>query len=100
MYALSATIALTLTLSTPTPEPAHLNFNAPSSTSLTGCHGLAWVGTIYYSDPGETHAVGSCSITCKQYVNGASPVFGGGGTCSGTSGPYEFHGDMDCPCRN
>jgi hypothetical protein len=102
MYALPAVIALALTMSSPTLSPGTAKGANASTSSQTvaGCHGLAWVGTIFYSDPQETQEVGSCAITCKQYVNGAYPDFGGGGTCSGTSGAYEYRGVMDCPCRN
>lgn len=86
-------VALTPPTTTPI-EPTPM-----ASTCEDGWY-LSWVGTIYYSDPGETHEVGSCSITCRQFVDGDFPVFGGGGTCVGVSGPYEYRGDTCCPPRN
>jgi hypothetical protein len=98
MPAFPAVLALALTMSLPATTPD--TPKGVNAAGTQGCHGLAWTGTIYYSDPQKTHAVGSCSISCREYVNGDAPTFTGGGHCSGVSGPYEFFGDTDCPCRN
>ncbi len=91
MYKLSGVLVLLLmtSLAAMTPAP------------LKACSGLAWTGTIYYSDAQKTHVVGSCSIICQQFVAGtASPQFSDGGTCSGVYGPYQTLLFQTCPCRN
>jgi hypothetical protein len=108
MYALSGLFALALTMlaattpaitsATPATAPA-VNAVTKLGTCPSG-EFLSWVGTIYYSDPARTEEVGSCAITCRQFVDDDFPTFGGGGTCSGTSGPYELMGFNCCPPRN
>lgn len=105
MYALPAAIALALTLSAAALAPPAtsngVTASTRSSSSSTCQDAWDWVATIYYSDAAKTQEVGSCSITCRQFVDDDYPVFGGGGTCSGTSGPYMTEGFTMCgACRN
>jgi hypothetical protein len=68
---------------TPTPRPAT-------------CY--VWIGTDYFSDAAETNRVGFCTVTCDQAKYGrAEPTFTGGGTCTGTSGPYTLLRSYGCP---
>jgi hypothetical protein len=60
----------------------------------------AWVVTNYYSDATQTTQVGQCSITCAQYDQTLDePVFGGGGTCTGTSSAYTKELTTICRCQ-
>jgi hypothetical protein len=59
---------------------------------------FVWIGTDYFTDPGLTNRVGFCTITCNQaYYGNVEPTFAGGGTCSGTSGPYTLRRSYGCP---
>jgi hypothetical protein len=114
MCSLPSVLALALMMSsqamTPrTPVASLIALTPPTTTAIkpapmaSPCEAgqyESWVGTIYYSDPGKTHEVGSCAITCRQFVDGLLPVFGDGATCSGVSGPYELMGFNCCPPRN
>jgi hypothetical protein len=60
----------------------------------------AWVVTNYYSDATLSTQVGQCSITCAQYDQTLDePVFGGGGTCTGTSSAYTKDLTTICRCQ-
>jgi len=70
-------------ISIPTPRP-------------TTC--FVWIGTDYFTDAGLTNRVGVCTVTCFQATHGtAEPTFTGGGSCTGTSGPYTLRRSFGCP---
>ncbi len=72
--------------------------NARSADPPLWCN--AWVVTNYYSDATLTTQVGQCSITCAQYDGTLDePVFGGGGTCTGTSSAYTKELTTICRCQ-
>jgi hypothetical protein len=73
-------------------------FKALSADPPFTCN--AWVVTNYYSDATLTTQVGQCSITCAQYDGTLDePVFGGGGTCTGTSSAYKKELTTICRCQ-
>ena len=54
-----------------------------------GCTQLVQTGTLYYADAGRTQLIGTCTITCAQWVQGvAAPFFGQGGTCQGSDSNF------------
>lgn len=71
--------------------------NAPEAETTVqalapgGCTQQVQLGTLYFSDAGETNWVGQCTITCAQFVRGTGePYPGQGGTCQGnTSTSYQ-----------
>ena len=59
---------------------------------------FVWIGTDYFSDAAETNRTGWCTVTCFQATHGtADPTFEGGGTCTGTEGPYTLRRSFGCP---
>jgi hypothetical protein len=59
---------------------------------------FVWIGTDYFTDAALTNRVGVCTITCNQaYYGSVEPTFDGGGTCTGTSGPYTLRRSYGCP---
>lgn len=71
--------------------------SAPArSSSFYTC--TAWTGTNYYSDAAKTVGVGFCSLNCFQATHGIlEPTFEGGGSCTGTPGPYSTRRYYACP---
>jgi hypothetical protein len=57
-----------------------------------------WIGTDYFSDAALTNRVGFCTVSCFDATHGnATPTFTGGGTCSGSPGPYTLRRNFGCP---
>ena len=77
-------LAFTLLVLLPLVAFAATSVPAPRFATCT-----VWTWTNYFSDEAKTNRVGYCSVTCFQATHGtADATFTGGGTCSGTSGPY------------
>lgn len=84
MHRRLAHLVFTLLVLVPLVALASTSAPAPRFATCT-----VWTWTDYFSDAAKTNRVGFCSVTCFQATHGtATPTFGGGGTCSGTSGPY------------
>jgi hypothetical protein len=65
-------------------------------SSLQTC--TVWIGTDYFTDAALTNRVGVCTVTCFQATRGIyRPTFGGGGTCTGSPGPYTLRRYYGCP---
>ena len=80
---------LVFTLLVLVPLVAFAATSAPSPPAPHYATCTVWTWTDYFSDAAKTNRVGYCSVTCFQATHAlADPTFGGGGTCSGTSGPY------------
>lgn len=107
-----AVLALLLALLVPSlsrPASAEERSTAAHPAWLEGLDGIGiptprpttcfvWIGTDYYSDPGLTNRVGVCTVTCFQATHGtAEPTFTGGGSCTGSSGPYTVKRTFGCP---
>lgn len=70
--------------------------SAPGPSTNATCN--VWIGTDYFSDAAMTNRVGLCTVSCFDATHGnATPTFTGGGTCSGTSGPYTLRRNFACP---
>ena len=70
--------------------------NPSRPASLYTC--TVWIGTDYFTDAALTNRVGVCTLNCFQATHGVyTPTFEGGGTCTGSPGPYTLRRYYGCP---